>query len=178
MKNLKKWLVVMLSAVMAFSTFGLVSCGDDTENSSSLDSISSETDNSSSEENSVDPEELGTFYTLQEAYDNKCITVTDLRIISEEIGRDIGDVELEVVNAVKALYYRELCEMTRPNGEKQFPNANINDIQNIVFYGEYGESYCFRIWHPYAEYATVMEEEMVEGVLFIYSGPRYVIWKR
>ncbi|MBQ9714489.1 MAG: hypothetical protein IJV83_04120 [Clostridia bacterium] len=51
MKKIKKWLVVMFSALMAFATFGLVSCGDDTENSSSLDSISSETDNSSSEGN-------------------------------------------------------------------------------------------------------------------------------
>ncbi|MBQ9714492.1 MAG: hypothetical protein IJV83_04135 [Clostridia bacterium] len=170
MKNLKKWLVVMLSAVMAFATFGLVSCGDDTENSSSQESISSETDNSSSEENSVDPEELGTFYTLQEAYDNSYISHDNLQTIAELVNSnqeiDLGLLDLEDAETIKNLY------------SKQYDITNEDIIIN--FYGYHNDCVAVIMSERGAGGATVITNITVEGVEFIYPDcdTEVIIWKR
>ncbi|MBQ9714491.1 MAG: hypothetical protein IJV83_04130 [Clostridia bacterium] len=190
MKKIKKWLVIMLSAVMAFATFGLVSCGDSTENSSSLDSISSETDNSSSEGNSVDPEELGTFYTLQEAYEIGDITFEDLLNIAYYSGNEVYNTDTfkdfepkkkQELNEEVALVLKfALAEEHNKNVKDEEKKINVDGFI-ISYYGCYNELHAFEDSHmDILESEVITEEwETIDGICFKYtSSSRIKLWKR
>ena len=150
------------------------------ESTSSESSFVQSSENSSSVlDSSSVVEELGAFYSLQKAYDNGYITVADLQTIAKGEELDVALVPSEVIDFAKTLYYNDLCEERKPNGELYFPYADINDLDcNILFYGEFNGAYCFRIHNPYVYYQDNELEEIVAGIVITYSGPGYVIWKK
>ena len=120
---------------------------------------------------------FGKLYSLQEAYNQGIITNLNLQTIAGKQPKDVTSIDKEIIKDVKTLYCNAVEKEVLQNGEKEFFNLNVNDIQKILFYGEYDGAYCFRVWNSKINYGETLRQETVEGVVFTLTGPNYFIWK-
>lgn len=134
-------------------------------------------------------ENMGTFYSLQKAYDDGLLTLDDLRSIAhyQSGGKDESDIvpilknpenlDDEIEQAIKETYMVVLRAQTHLDGTPMFPYAKISDITVLGYYGTYNGAIAIKISDNYSNYPNVVKELEVGGIVFTYSGPFVTIWK-
>lgn len=134
--------------------------------------------------------EMGTYYSLQEAYDQALLTQEDLKSIAYYLN---GTSEYEsfcipktpeilsekTVNAIKETAAYNLRNQTHSDGTKRYPKAKAKDIGIVNYYGTYNNCVAVMINDIYTLYPGVERDIVVNEVLFRYSdGNSIIIWKQ
>lgn len=119
----------------------------------------------------VEPmESVGQFFSLQEAYNNKSLTIDDIKKIAA-CNFDVEELESKIQYAIKKLYLESLKD-------SDYPNKKIEDISILHYYGQYGNCYVVQIIDAYADFPAVESECVVAGIVVKYSGPHIIVWER
>lgn len=132
------------------------------------------------------PEEdpVGTFYSLKEAYNNGVLTQNDLKNIAYYLN-DNSDDDTFVPAPLSPVYLSDELEnnikMTAVYGlhtraENSKPEATIDDVTIIGYYGTYNDYIAVRLNDNFSDYPDVVYEMEIDGVTFIYSGANVTIW--
>ncbi len=122
----------------------------------------------------------GTFYSLQEAYDEGLLTVENLQSIADYLNNGtLPDDVLSLSNerSIKQAYLTKILLKVHQNGTPLFPDATISDVILLGYYGTYNGAIAIRISDKYTDYGAVDIELTVEGVIFTYSGAPIIIWQ-
>ena len=119
----------------------------------------------------VEPmESVGQFFSLQEAYNNKILTVNEIKKIAA-CNFEVEELESKIQYAIKKLYLESL-------NDSDYPNKKIEDISILHYYGQYGNCYVVQIIDAYADFPAVESECVVAGIVVKYSGPPIIVWER
>ena len=119
----------------------------------------------------VEPmESVGQFFSLQEAYNNKILTVNEVKKIAA-CNFEVEELESKIQYAIKKLYLESL-------NDSDYPNKKIEDISILHYYGQYGNCYVVQIIDAYADFPAVESECVVAGIVVKYSGPPIIVWER
>ena len=119
----------------------------------------------------VEPmESVGQFFSLQEAYNNKSLTIDDIKKIAA-CNFEVEELESKIQYAIKKLYLESLKD-------SDYPNKKIEDISILHYYGQYGNCYVVQIIDAYADFPAVELECVVAGIVVKYSGPPIIVWER
>lgn len=133
--------------------------------------------------------DMGTFYSLQKAYDDGLLTVDDLRSIAyyQSGGNDEPDIlptpknpeslNDETEQAIKETHMVILRTQTHLDGTPMFPYAKLADITVLGYYGTYTGAIAIKISDSYSDYPAVVKGLEVAGVTLTYSGAVVTIWK-
>jgi hypothetical protein len=121
----------------------------------------------------------GEFYTLQEAYDHGLLTVEDLQSIADNRYHHIGRLPIETLSETLQATIKETgARGLRSFGPPEAVEAKASDIKIDTYCGTYNNVVAVVIYDAFTgDYTTDIISEIVEGVTFIYSGPRTIIWK-
>lgn len=124
-------------------------------------------------------DELGIFYSLQDAYDQGLLTIHDLQSIANYLNN--GLVNADVLNA-------EVEKAIKETAAKDMRNDKLNPIHEamaegftVQYYGTYNGGIAVLLSNRYLNYST---EELditidVAGVRFKYNDPRTIeFWKK
>ena len=118
----------------------------------------------------VEPmESVGQFFSLQEAYNNKILTVNEIKKIAA-CNFEVEELESKIQYAIKKLYLESLKD-------SDYPNKKIEDISILHYYGQYGNCYVVQIIDAYADFPAVELECVVAGIVVKYSGPPIIVWE-
>lgn len=157
MKNIKKILITILSMLMLFCV-GVMIIGCDDE-----------------------PEEeiVGTFYSLQEAYENKLLTSEDLQSVADY--HNNGNVYPKELDDSVTQQIKNLAAYNSRN-DKHSPvlEAKADDYEILKYYGNFNDCYAVVLNHPYTEVPAVEIDEWVTiGSVMIHytSHDKIIIWK-
>ena len=96
---------------------------------------------------------VGEFFSLQEAYNNKILTVNEIKKIAA-CNFEVEELESKIQYAIKKLYLESLKD-------SDYPNKKIEDISILHYYGQYGNCYVVQI-----------------RIVVKYSGPPIIVWER
>lgn len=133
------------------------------------------------------PKQRGTFYTLQEAFDQGMLTQDDLRSIAyyQNGGSEDEDFEpkLKTPESLSEKTEKAIKETRaydlRNQDTKPIKEAKAKDITILKYYGTYNNCIALMMNDIYHDYPTALREVTVEGVLFRYSdGNSLIIWKQ
>jgi hypothetical protein len=118
----------------------------------------------------------GTFYTLQEAYDEGFLTQQDLQSIAYYQNGEFDNPTVLSAETEKAI------KETRADILRDLPNpvksAKAEDVSILKYYGKYECFAAIMITDAYTDYIRAERDVTVAGVLFHYSdGNDIVIWK-
>lgn len=113
---------------------------------------------------------VGEFFSLQEAYNNKILTVNEIKKIAA-CNFEVEELESKIQYAIKKLYLESLKD-------SDYPNKKIEDISILHYYGQYGNCYVVQIIDAYADFPAVELECVVAGIVVKYSGPPIIVWER
>lgn len=153
----KKLIVIVVVAIMLFGVVALTAC--------------------TSEEDEI--VKKGTFYTLLEAYHGGLLTVEDLQIIANY--HNNGTEFIEIMNSsVAAAIKQTRVEKLRNLNSNPIPDATIDDVTIIKYYGKYSNAIAVVITDIYSVYGDgELVEFIVGGITFYnYSAPEILIWKQ
>lgn len=115
----------------------------------------------------------GTFYSLQEAYDKKLLTIEDLQRIASFPNSDPEQLNTEVaINIMEAW-----AKTIRTRDINPILAATVDDIMIIGYFGTYNKCVAVRLNDSFTDYPDVVREVIVAGVTFVYSGASIIIWK-
>ena len=157
---MRKFLGLVLTGILLFCTiFSIAGCG---------------------EENDFIE---GSFYSLEEAYENGWLTRKDLESIANyyRINDDVPEESLintygeEVVNKIKEAAVE--CFHTGKAGFEQVEETTINDIIFEEYYGTYNSCIVLKIWIKDLYYPAVEEEIVIDGITFNYTGTFISVWR-
>lgn len=115
-------------------------------------------------------QEQGKLYTLSEAYEKHYITKNDLIDIKNNYNNSDNKLVLDKIIELKILN-DELLGL-----KKIIKDAKMEDIYIFAYYGNFNNSYIIRLSDVFSEYPAVMEELNIDGILFEYSGPNFLVW--
>ena len=119
---------------------------------------------------------IGTFFTLQEAYDGGWLTVDDLRSIADYHNDNIEfpeALDLGIEQAVK----ETAAEAIRTRLSNPFREAIAGDVSIVGYYGTFNDCVAVLLHDTFTDYPCVIWEESITGVTFIISGANILIWK-
>ena len=134
-------------------------------------------------------EPKGEFYTLQQGYDNGLITIEELQTIAyyhsnghncsyiTPIPKDPESLDEETMQKIKNDALIFLLAQKGKDGKQKYPNATINDISVIGYYGTYNGVIVAKIADGFNGWADMVETTIIAGVEFTYSGVLPVLWK-
>lgn len=148
---MRKIICLMLIFVMAFTMMTMVACKPEKED---------------------EPEERGTFYSLQEAYDQGLITQDDLESIANYYkSENQEELDEEIANAIKET--RAYC--LRTLSSSSIKNAKADDVTILGYYGTYNNCFAVKIDDDFAVYTTALREVTLAGIVFRYSNGNSII---
>lgn len=134
-------------------------------------------------------EPKGEFYTLQQGYNNGLITIEELQTIAyynsngndcsfiTPIPKDPESLDEETMQKIKNDALIILLAQKGKDGKQKYPNATINDISVIGYYGTYNGVIVAKIADGFNGWADMVETTIIAGVEFTYSGVLPVLWK-
>lgn len=137
--------------------------------------------------NNLEPK--GEFYTLQQGYDNGLITIEELQTIAyyhsnghncsyiTPIPKDPESLDEETMQKIKNDGLILLLDQKDKDGKQKYPNATINDISVMGYYGTYNGVIAVKIAGGFHGWAGMVQTTIIEGVEFTYSGVLPVLWK-
>lgn len=123
-------------------------------------------------------EDIGKFYTLQEAHDKGLLTIQDLQTIADFLnGGTASPTELsgEIIELIK-----EAAAIEMSNKETAL-ETKAEDFNILKYYGSYNDSVAIILNDPYHEYPADIVNIWVEvaGVSFHYVGHGTItIWTK
>ena len=124
----------------------------------------------------------GTFYSMQQAYENEFLTVTNLQSIAnhQNNGTNPSDtLSAELEAAIKETAAASYRAQKNLNDEYMYPNAKAEDFTIVKYYGTYNNCIAIMLSDIYSGYDGAEWEVLVAEVLFTYySGNRIIIWKQ
>ena len=121
----------------------------------------------------TDKKSTGTFYTLQEAYDNGYLTKEDLKAVAREgKSHSLGLPELAIQQAI----IKDYLDIFKESSQR-YPDATVDDIYIWRYYGNYHGAVVVQMSSVYTEYPAVMIECIVADIEIEYSGPDILVWK-
>ena len=162
MKNYRKFMV-MICVIVILCSMAMVGC------------------------NNREPK--GEFYTLQQGYDNGLITIEELQTIAYNhsnghncsfitpIPKDPESLDEETMQKIKNDALIFLLAQKGKDGKQKYPNATINDISVIGYYGTYNGVIVAKIADGFNGWADMVETTIIAVVEFTYSGVLPVLWK-
>ena len=145
----KKLVTLGIAILLLFSMAALTACGNEED------------------------ETMGTFYSLQEAYDEGLLAVEDLQNIASYSNCDPEELSEEVAATIREARAKAL--RTRDTNPK--PEATADDITIIGYFGTYNDCVAIRLNDSFTDYPDVVREIVVAGITFVYSGASIIIWK-
>ncbi|MGI6759509.1 MAG: hypothetical protein ACOX40_06990 [Bacilli bacterium] len=116
-------------------------------------------------------EAKGIFFTLQEAYDQGYLKASDLDTVANYSNSNIqysGKLSDDIQKQIKETALIELRNTSE--------DAKLSDVSIISYYGKYNNCYVVRVGNRFAQYSSNLQEEIVEGVTFLYVDPPILIW--
>ena len=121
---------------------------------------------------------VGTFFSLQEAYDDGMITVEDLQSIANHQNNGTAPDNTLSVEVVKAIKETAVFSL-RNNNPNPYPEAMVDDVTINRYYGTYNNCVVVMINDVYSEYSANLKDVDVAGVIIhYYNGNRIIIWKQ
>lgn len=128
-------------------------------------------------------EQVGWFYTLEEAYNNKYLSKADLKRIAENLNERL-DRELakalseDIVDPILETRAYDLRQITDANGYFMHKEATKEDVTIIGYYGAYEDYHAVMLQDSYYDYTEAERMIDIAGVTFHYSnGNSILIWK-
>lgn len=126
----------------------------------------------------------GSFYSIKEAYEQKLLSRIDLESISNHHDSSFNlsfvpitldeNIEMEI----KEDYLLGLKSRTNLEGTLLYPEATIDDVSILGYYGEYNNCYAVMMTDVYTEYTLALRNIKVGGVEFNYrDGNSILVWK-
>lgn len=153
----KKLIVIAVFAIMLFGVVALLGC--------------------TPEEDEIVAK--GTFYSLQEAYDDGFLTVENLHSIADYHNNGISYPE-ELDDFASESVKKAWVESLRTDKTNPRPEATSEEIVITKYYGTYNN--CIVVILDYGTHAgiSIPVTDKVGGVSFNYGHPRYsiVCWKQ
>lgn len=128
-------------------------------------------------------QDIGSFYSLQKAFDNGWLTKEDLQSIAYYLNDDSmpiypNELSVEIEKAIKETRAFNLRAEVDASGVSRFPDAKAEDISFRGYYGNYNNLFAVMIADSFTEYGQAEWSEIVDGVTFHYAdGNRILIWK-
>ena len=186
MKKIKTILIVLLLAIV--SLFGFVGCesSSQSELQSKIDELQSRIEELEEQIRERDErikelekENVGTLYTLQEAYDNGYLTKEDL----EQIAYYHNDRKSypQTLDEAIAEKIKETAASERRRQDKYLSDkAKAEDFVLVKYYGNYNGSYTVMMNEPYDEYPADIRDvwEDIDGVRIHYTSyGDIVVWR-
>ena len=115
---------------------------------------------------------IETLFTLEEAYKKKYISKNDLLDLHDNIENRVKfeldeDIEQKILNDYLINVKKNFADAT---------DATIDDVSIYGYYGHYNNLYVVRLDNVFVRYPDVIEELDIDGVVFSYSGPVYMVW--
>ena len=140
---------------------------DNTEEDTNKENNSDNTENIDTNDDEI--KRIETLFTLEEAYKKKYISKNDLLDLHDNIENRVKfeldeDIEQKLLNDYLI------------NVRKYFADATIDDVSIYGYYGQYNNLYIVRLDNVFVQYPALMEELNIDGVVFSYSGPVYMVW--
>lgn len=137
------------------------------EDTNKENNISDNTENIDTNDDEI--KRIGILFTLKEAYKKKYINKNDLLDLHDNIENRVKfeldeDIEQKILNDYLI------------NVRKYFADATIDDVSIYDYYGHYNNLYVVRLDNVFVLYSALMEELNIDGVVFSYSGPVYMVW--
>lgn len=115
----------------------------------------------------------GTFYSLQEAFDQGLISHDDLEKIASRNALRQGALNADIELAIKETHAAYL------RNRSPFSNAIADDVLIIDYAGTFNGYVAVMIADLYTDYPAVMREVYIDNVLIQYSdGNSIVIWRQ
>ena len=127
----------------------------------------------------IDPIDVdGAFYSLQRAYDNEWLTISDLQSIANH--QNQGTKPSDILSAeLKAEIKETAAENLRTNSTNPIPEATAADITIIKYYGTYNNCIAVMISNIYTESSAALRDVEVAGIMFNYfNGNSITVWKQ
>jgi len=141
----KKIVVLGIALLMLFSLVGLTACTNDEE------------------------ELMGTFYSLQEAYDEGFLTIEDLQNIAFYHNDDSMPVYPETLDA-------DIAEAIKQDFVHNENCKNKGHDIEITYYGTYNDSVAVLVCCQ-LDYDMELYDETIEGIFFHYGSPNKIqVW--
>lgn len=140
---------------------------DNTEEDTNKENNNNNTENIDINDDEI--KRIETLFTLEEAYKKKYISKNDLLDLHDNIENRVKfeldeDIEQKILNDYLI------------NVRKYFADATIDDVSIYGYYGHYNNLYVVRLDNVFDLYPEVIRELDIDGVVFIYSGPVYMVW--
>ena len=182
MKKIKTILIVLLLAIV--SLFGFVGCvsSSQSELQSKIDELQSRIEELEEQIRERDErikelekENVGTLYTLQEAYDNGYLTKEDLEQIAYHVNENelSGTLDSKIERAIKEAE----ADIWRNRANHPEPEATAEEFTIEKYFGVYGRCYVVGIDNVYIGYPANGNRFLVDGVEF-YTLYYYIkVWK-
>ncbi|MDE6850183.1 MAG: hypothetical protein K2J54_02530, partial [Clostridia bacterium] len=120
---------------------------------------------------------IGTFYTLQQAYDNGYLTHEDLMTIAN---RHNNNIAVSLQEDISLLIRETAAYISRNDKNNPIYEAKAGDYAIIKYYGVYNGCYAVVLNSPYAEYPSVEIDkwETIDDVqIHYYNFYTIKIWK-
>ncbi len=119
----------------------------------------------------------GTFYTLQEAYDEGWLTKEDLQNIADHFNNDTTPID--ILSTVLQGAIKEMrVELLHAHNSGSMLSATKDDVTIVKYYGTYDNAIAVVITDIYSVYGQASTAEyIVEGIPFYnYGAPEILIW--
>lgn len=124
--------------------------------------------------------DLGSFYSVERAYNEKLLSKSDLESIAYYhkyylIMSTIPEpLSVDIENLIKEAWVLKL--QTRTSGTK-YPDATTNDVTISGYYGKYNNCYAVMLTDVYTSYTAALRNVEIDGVVFNYrDGNSILIW--
>ena len=177
MKKISGILIALLLAVI--SLFGFVGCVSSSQSElqskieelqSRIEELEEQIQERDERIKELEEENIGTFYTLQEAYNNGILTKEDLKVIATTPRLELADITIK--QAIIKDYLKMFLEHTQ-----SYHDATVEDIYIYKYFGDYNGAIVIQITEVFVEYPAVMMEYTVADIVIEYSGPEILVWK-
>lgn len=132
------------------------------------------------------PKQRGTFYTLEEAYDQGLLTQDDLKSIAYYQNGESEDEDFEPMpknpeelseKTEKAIKETRAYDLRNRN-PKPIEEAKAKDITILKYYGTYNDCVAVLLDDMFGGYFPIEREVIIAGVSFYYIGSdNIMIWK-
>lgn len=123
----------------------------------------------------------GAFYGLRTAYNVGFLSKSDLLDIQDTYSKgenNISHLSDSVKEKIKEAKVNDLKITYDASGREVYPDATIDGVHIIGFYGMYNNCYALIMDSDYWDYPAVITTDVIDGVTFVYPDTnRIIIYK-
>lgn len=124
--------------------------------------------------------QTGRFYSLEKAFENQFLTKDDLESIAHYLHTSesyLEPLDNKIEKSIKETRVIELLSYAFEDGTERYPNANIDEVEVVGYYGKYEDCYAVMLTEHYHEFGQATRTVEIGGVVFNYrDGNSILIW--